>query len=184
MQMRGPRAERTDLVAEERELAAICARRGLEPRSQRLWRSSWLRTMPLVAHARDELRLSEALAARPLRAALSSVTTFTLGPALPILVFMLSSQARGVTVLFGASLICPAGPRTHLLCGPAAHPHRSARRVSRSGAAWPWRPLQAWEHCSGRPRRELAKLRLLQRALDGDESLHLCRARFAYDCPP
>jgi VIT1/CCC1 family predicted Fe2+/Mn2+ transporter len=62
----------------------------------------------LGAHVRDELGLSDKLAARPLQAAFSSAATFTVGAALPILTLMLSSQAHAVLVVSSASLVCLA----------------------------------------------------------------------------
>jgi VIT1/CCC1 family predicted Fe2+/Mn2+ transporter len=105
--------ERTELganlAAEERELAAIYVRRGLEPALADTVAQQLMAHDALSAHARDELGLSDKLAARPLQAALSSAATFSVGAALPILTFMLSSQARAVPVVSGASLICLAG---------------------------------------------------------------------------
>jgi VIT1/CCC1 family predicted Fe2+/Mn2+ transporter len=48
----------------------------------------------VAAHARDELGMSDTLAARPVQAALASATTFTAGAPLPLLgVFLLPTSA-------------------------------------------------------------------------------------------
>ena len=72
--------ERTELAADEdaeqRELAAIYVRRGLEPALARTVAQQLMAHDALGAHARDELGLSDQLAARPLQAALASAATF------------------------------------------------------------------------------------------------------------
>src|SRR4249919_1485019 len=71
--------ERTELAAdqaaEERELAAIYVRRGLEPALARTVAQQLMAHDALGAHARDELGLSDQLAARPLQAAMASAAT-------------------------------------------------------------------------------------------------------------
>jgi len=98
----------TDPAAEERELAAIYAVRGLEPALARTVARQLMAHDALGAHARDEIGLSDQLVARPLQAALSSATTFSVGALLPILAVILPSQARLVPVVSGTSLICLA----------------------------------------------------------------------------
>jgi vacuolar iron transporter family protein len=104
--------ERTELAAnedaEQRELAAIYVRRGLEPALARTVAQQLMAHDALGAHARDELGLSDQLAARPLQAALASAATFAVGALLPILAVMLPPQAWIVPVASGASLICLA----------------------------------------------------------------------------
>src|SRR5204863_1529935 len=104
--------ERTELAAdqpgEERELAAIYVRRGLEPALATNVAQQLMAHDALGAHARDELGLSEELGARPLQAAFASAATFFVGAALPILTIILApQQALGIFVS-GASLICLA----------------------------------------------------------------------------
>ena len=60
----------------------------------------------LAAHARDELGMSEQLAARPLQAALASAATFALGAGVPILSVTLAPQAILAGAVAGASLLC------------------------------------------------------------------------------
>ena len=62
----------------------------------------------LAAHARDELGLSDKMAARPLQAALASAGTFAVGAALPILTIILSPTDRIPLTVSAASLVCLA----------------------------------------------------------------------------
>ncbi len=57
----------------------------LMPRSPRDVATQLMAKDALTAHARDELGITEELAARPIQAALASAATFTLGAALPLL---------------------------------------------------------------------------------------------------
>ncbi|HWQ53459.1 MAG TPA: VIT family protein [Bryobacteraceae bacterium] len=98
----------TDLAAEERELAGIYVRRGLEPGLAETVAQQLMAHDALGAHARDELGLSDSLAARPLQAAFSSAATFAVGAAVPILMVMLASQRWLAPVVSGASLVCLA----------------------------------------------------------------------------
>jgi len=104
--------ERIELAAdqpgEERELAAIYVGRGLEPSLALAVAQQLMAHDALGAHARDELGLSDQLAARPLQAALASAATFAVGALLPILAVMLPPPAWVVPVAAGASLICLA----------------------------------------------------------------------------
>jgi VIT1/CCC1 family predicted Fe2+/Mn2+ transporter len=104
--------ERTELAAdrdsEERELAAIYVQRGLDPALAHTVALQLMAHDALGAHARDELGLSDQLAARPLQAAFSSAATFTVGAALPVLTAVVSSQARLVPAVSGVSLFCLA----------------------------------------------------------------------------
>ena len=96
-------------AAEEEELAAIYVRRGLQPDLARTVALQLMAHDALAAHARDELGLSESLAARPLQAALASAATFSVGAALPILAVMLAPAAGLSLIVSGVSLICLAG---------------------------------------------------------------------------
>ena len=94
-----------DEDAEQRELAAIYVRRGLEPALARTVAQQLMAHDALGAHARDELGLSDQLAARPLEAAFASAGTFAVGALLPVVSVMLSPQAWIVPVVSGASLV-------------------------------------------------------------------------------
>jgi len=102
--------ERAELAADEdaeqRELAAIYVRRGLEPALARTVAQQLMAHDALGAHARDELGLSDQLAAWPLQAAMASAATFAVGALLPILAVMLPPPVWVVPVVSGASLLC------------------------------------------------------------------------------
>lgn len=72
--------------AEKAELAGIYEARGLTTELAGQVADQLMDRDALVAHARDELGLSEATAARPLQAALSSAGSFAVGAALPVAV--------------------------------------------------------------------------------------------------
>jgi VIT1/CCC1 family predicted Fe2+/Mn2+ transporter len=59
----------------------------------------------LSAHARDELGLTEALAARPIQAALASAATFAMGAALPLVTVTLVPEARTGIAVAATSLV-------------------------------------------------------------------------------
>jgi VIT1/CCC1 family predicted Fe2+/Mn2+ transporter len=99
----------TDPEAEEDELAGIYRRRGLEPELSHAVAQQLMAKDALGAHARDELGLSEELAARPLQAALASAATFAAGASLPILAVTIASPARMAAVVAGSSLLALAG---------------------------------------------------------------------------
>lgn len=79
----------TDYDAERRELAGIYEARGLTPALADTVAHQLMEHDALSAHARDELGLSETMAARPLQAAGASALSFALGAALPLLVVKL-----------------------------------------------------------------------------------------------
>jgi vacuolar iron transporter family protein len=90
--------------AEEDELTAIYVRRGLEPDLARSVARQLMAKDALAAHARDELGLTEELAARPLQAALASAATFAVGAAVPIVTVVLASPST--IVVSAVSLLC------------------------------------------------------------------------------
>jgi VIT1/CCC1 family predicted Fe2+/Mn2+ transporter len=57
------------------------------------------------AHARDELGISDSLAARPVQAALASAGTFTVGAFLPLLIVVLFPIAALMWAVSGSSLL-------------------------------------------------------------------------------
>ena len=102
--------ERTELAtqrsAEEKELASIYVRRGLEPELARTVALQLMAHDALAAHARDELGITEQSIAHPLQAALASAATFSLGGILPMLVIILAPLSHLSLLISGASLIC------------------------------------------------------------------------------
>jgi len=79
----------TDNVREHEELAAIYVSRGLDPPLAKQVAAQLMSHDALQAHARDELGISEALAARPIQAALFSAASFAAGSVLPLLIALL-----------------------------------------------------------------------------------------------
>jgi vacuolar iron transporter family protein len=58
----------------------------------------------LTAHSRDELGISNATTARPVRAALTSAVTFTTGAAMPMLMVIIAPVERLAVIVSVASL--------------------------------------------------------------------------------
>lgn len=83
----------SDDVAERAELAAIYVDRGLTPLLAAQVADQLMAKDALAAHARDELGLSDATAARPLQAALASAVTFAVGALLPVVVSAVAPPA-------------------------------------------------------------------------------------------
>ncbi len=104
--------ERTELAeapaAELAELQRIYVGRGLSQDLARQVAEQMMARDALRAHLRDELGLSEVLAARPVQAALASAASFAVGAGIPLAVAALAPLARlGLTVSL-ASLLCLA----------------------------------------------------------------------------
>jgi len=91
-------------TAEEDELSAIYVRRGLEPDLARQVARGLMAKDALLAHARDELGLTEEQAARPLQAAFASAMTFAVGAAVPILTVVVLPP--NVVLVSAISLTC------------------------------------------------------------------------------
>jgi VIT1/CCC1 family predicted Fe2+/Mn2+ transporter len=87
--------ERAELAAdtdgaEQRELAAIYVKRGLEPKLAEQVAAQLMAADALAAHARDELGITERAAARPVQAALASAASFAAGAFLPLVAVALA----------------------------------------------------------------------------------------------
>src|SRR5262245_12574137 len=94
----------TQPQAEENELTAIYMGRGLDPDLARQVARQLMAKDALAAHGRDELGLTEELAARPLQAALSSAAPFAVGASVPILSIVFAPPS--VLVVSTISLLC------------------------------------------------------------------------------
>ncbi len=92
--------------AEEDELTAIYVTRGLDEPLARTVARKFMEKDALAAHARDELGLTEELAARPLQAALASAATFAVGAGVPILTILVVPIGSLVLVVSFISLLC------------------------------------------------------------------------------
>lgn len=95
---------REEPEAELRELAGIYVKRGLDPALAKQVAVQLTQHDALGAHARDELGITEQLAARPLQAALSSAASFTVGAGLPLGVVALFAGNSLVPLVAGSSL--------------------------------------------------------------------------------
>lgn len=102
--------ERAELAAEPEaelsELAGIYVKRGLDPALASQVAQQLSAHDALAAHARDELGMSENLAARPLQAAVTSALTFAVGAALPIVAAVLVPLGSVILAVAMASLVC------------------------------------------------------------------------------
>jgi VIT1/CCC1 family predicted Fe2+/Mn2+ transporter len=124
----------TQPLAEEKELAAIYENRGLEPALARSVAQQLMAHDALSAHARDELGLSEELAARPMQAAIASGLTFSVGAALPIATVILAPAAHASIIVSAVSLACLAAMGALAARVGGASPWIGAARVGFWGA--------------------------------------------------
>lgn len=101
--------ERRELSAnaelERAELAAIYVGRGLEPALAQEVAEQLMAHDPVGAHARDELGISETIAARPVQAALASGSTFALGAAIPLLAVLVAPERSLGRIVAAVSLV-------------------------------------------------------------------------------
>ena len=101
--------EKVELVkdpeAELRELTAIYTARGLTQALAAQVAEQLTARGPLAAHSRDELGISDAFAAKPLQAALSSAASFAVGAALPLAVAALAPASTLTIWVSVASLL-------------------------------------------------------------------------------
>lgn len=101
--------ERTELkldeAGEHRELTAIYVERGLDAGLAKQVADQLMAHDAIGAHARDELGISETLAARPIQAALSSAGSFAVGGSMPLLTATIVSEPNLIPVVSGTSLV-------------------------------------------------------------------------------
>jgi VIT1/CCC1 family predicted Fe2+/Mn2+ transporter len=98
----------TDPRTEEAELTNIYVKRGLERGLALEVARQLTASGALAAHARDELGLTEELAARPLQAALASAATFAVGAGVPVLTILVAPLSILVLAVAAVSLVCLA----------------------------------------------------------------------------
>jgi VIT1/CCC1 family predicted Fe2+/Mn2+ transporter len=91
--------------AELEELTDIYLKRGLTPETAREVARQLTEHDALEAHARDELGMNDAVAARPVQAAFSSATSFTIGAALPIFAAVAAPAGQITPVVAAVSLV-------------------------------------------------------------------------------
>jgi len=91
-------------VLEWEELANIYVQRGLDLGLAAQVAEQLMAKDALAAHARDELHISEATAARPIQAALTSAASFAIGAALPLGMATISALDEMVPAVAVSSL--------------------------------------------------------------------------------
>lgn len=99
-------AEQPD--AELKELTGIYVNRGVDENLARQVAAQLMAKDALATHAREELGISEATAAQPVVAALTSAATFSVGAAVPLLVTLIAPSSALVPAVTITSLICLA----------------------------------------------------------------------------
>lgn len=90
---------------EQKELAEIYVRRGLDSALAKQVAEQLMAKDALAAHMRDELGISEVSTARPIQAALTSAATFAIGAALPLLVVLIAPLPILVPLVMGTTLL-------------------------------------------------------------------------------
>lgn len=90
--------------AEKEELVGIYTARGLTPALARQVADQLMERDALAAHARDELGLSAATAARPIQAAIASAFAFAVG-AVPPVIIAAAAPADGLTQIVTAATL-------------------------------------------------------------------------------
>ncbi|MDF1485580.1 VIT family protein [Ramlibacter sp. H39-3-26] len=121
---------RDDPAAELRELSAIYVHRGLQPALAHQVAEQLMAHDALAAHARDELGITAALAARPVQAAMASAASFALGALLPVAVTALAPPQGRMLWVSVASLACLAALGAWAARAGGASMARGAWRVT------------------------------------------------------
>jgi VIT1/CCC1 family predicted Fe2+/Mn2+ transporter len=96
---------RDDPAGEREELAAIYVARGLDPELAQCVAVQLMERDALGAHARDELGLSAATAARPVQAAFASAGAFSAGAVLPLVLVVVVPLDALIAAVVVASLL-------------------------------------------------------------------------------
>jgi VIT1/CCC1 family predicted Fe2+/Mn2+ transporter len=90
---------------EIKELTNIYIKRGLERALAKEVAEQLMAKDALEAHARDELGISEVIAANPIQAAFASAASFAVGAAMPMIVSLLAPVSKLVWLVSAASLL-------------------------------------------------------------------------------
>jgi VIT1/CCC1 family predicted Fe2+/Mn2+ transporter len=118
-----------DRLAELRELAKIYEYRGVEPGLARLVAEQLMAHDPLGAHMRDELGITEIALARPLQAAATSASAFTVGALLPFAAVTLAPTSVRIIVTAFTALAALIGLGALSALAGGARWTRAALRV-------------------------------------------------------
>jgi vacuolar iron transporter family protein len=100
---------KADPAGEQRELAAIYTKRGLDSSLADQVAGKLMQHDAIGAHTRDELGMSTATAAQPTQAAMASAASFAVGAALPIAVVAASSPESLIWWVSISALVFLAG---------------------------------------------------------------------------
>ncbi len=120
--------------AETVELANIYEGRGLDPELAQKVAQQLMAKDALGAHARDELGITEAAAARPIQAALSSAASFAGGAALPLAAASAAPEGQLPLIVGAVSLVALAILGAVSACAGGAGMTRAVLRVVFWGA--------------------------------------------------
>lgn len=124
----------TDHQGELAELTNIYIQRGLDPPLAQQVAEQLMQRDALAAHARDELGIIEALAARPVQAALASALTFAVGAALPLLTVLIAAHSFLIPSVAISALAFLAALGALAAAVGGASPLKGAVRVTFWGA--------------------------------------------------
>ena len=128
------RALRRNPELELLELTNIYKHRGLDEALARQVAAQLMEHDALAAHARDELGLTEAAAARPVQAAAASALAFSLGAVFPVLAVLLAPTGILLPVLYLLALVLLASLGALAAWAGGASIWRGAARVLAWGA--------------------------------------------------
>lgn len=120
----------TDWGGEVNELTGIYRKRGLDEALARQVAVELMKHDALAAHARDELGLSDATAARPFQAALASASAFSSGALLPVLTAVLAPEPYVSWAVSAISVLALAGLGAVGAVAGGARPLRPTLRVT------------------------------------------------------
>lgn len=124
----------TQPESELAELTAIYVSRGLDQPLAQTVAEKLMSGDALMAHARDELGITETLRARPVQAALTSAISFVAGAIVPIVAVLLAPSDLVAEILSGTSLITLAVLGATAAYAGGAPLFRGALRVAFWGA--------------------------------------------------
>jgi VIT1/CCC1 family predicted Fe2+/Mn2+ transporter len=120
--------------AEEDELAEIYVRRGLDANLARIVARQLMAKDAFAAHMRDELGLTDDLAARPVQAAAASAATFAVGAAVPVVTSLVAPLGVVGAVVSVVSILCLVVLGALAAYAGGAPPAAAAARVAFWGA--------------------------------------------------
>ncbi|SDW06111.1 VIT1/CCC1 transporter family protein [Nitrosomonas communis] len=89
---------------EFQELAEIYIKRGIQPELAKQVAMQLMAHDALDAHLKDELGIYERITAKPIQAAFTSATMFTLGAAMPLIATFIASTAQIIPIVASFSL--------------------------------------------------------------------------------